>query len=451
MYENKGYKLYDIDDIDCMSDDEVKTINHNRLNTKLTELLKILDCDKVYKDADNCVIKDSEGNEYIDFLGAYGAMNLGSNNLNVVDALDKVRNKLNLAFIGLNPYEAGLAENLVKLTDNQLQHVFFCNSGSESVESSLKMARAATGKSRIIYCRNSYHGKSFGALTVTGQAHYRQKFEPLIPDMVEVPYGNIEELEKELAKGAAAFIVEPIQGEGGIITPPENYFREVRELCTKHEVLLILDEVQTGFGRTGTFFAYEQENIIPDILCLAKSLGGGIMPMGACISKEWVYQKAYGELSTCMLHSTTFGGNTYACAAGIATIETIVKEDLVKECKEKGNFLMEGLNNLKERYYGIKEVRGRGLMVGVEFENNIDDTLKEANGIKELPFNSYGAYIASGLINEYGIVTAYSTNNMNLIRLEPPLTITYDQIEKFLSALGNLLLENSEFDICNVK
>lgn len=436
MYENNGYQLYDIDDVACINDDVIRSISRNSLNKKLTELLEALNCDKIYAEADNCVIMDTDNKKYIDFIGAYGAMNLGNNNPYVKKALDKVKDKLNLAYIGINPYEAALADNLVKMTRHQLERVFFCNSGSEAVESALKLARAATGRSRILYCENSYHGKSFGALTVTGQVHYRQKFEPLVPDMDQLPFGDLAALEQELAKGAAAFIVEPIQGEGGVIMAPANYLKEVRALCEKYGVLLILDEVQTGFGRTGSFFAYEQEDMVPDILCLAKSLGGGVIPVGACISKGWVYEKAYGEQSTCMLHSSTFGGNTYACAAGIAAIEGIVKEELVKQCREKGEFLISELRRLKENYYGIRDVRGRGLMIGVEFE----DKIAAGQEGSVLPFNSYGAYIASSLLNEYGIITAYSTNNGNLIRLEPPLTITYEQLESLLSALRNLLL-----------
>ncbi len=435
MYESKNRQLYSVDDVDQIGADEVRRINHENLNMRLTELLATLNCDKVYTYAKDCVIKDADNRAYLDFIGAYGAMNLGNNHDCVTEAVVKVRDKLNLAYIGFNPYEAALSHNLVELTNRELQRVFYCNSGSEAVESALKMARAATGESRIIYCKNSYHGKSLGALTVTGQTSYKDKFEPLIPDMDEIPFGDEAALEKELYKGCAAFIVEPIQGEGGIKVPPEGYFLKVRKLCTKYHALLILDEVQTGLGRTGSFFAYEYEKIVPDILCLAKSLGGGVMPIGACLARNWIYQKAYGELSTCMLHSSTFGGNTYACAAALAAIEVLTGEELAKQAEEKGKFLLKGLNAIKEKCSSIREVRGRGLLIGVEFDETAQPPA--ASGL------SFGMYIASALIRKYRIITSYSNNNNNLVRLEPPLTITYEQMESLLLALEDLLIKEN--------
>ncbi|MBC7325332.1 MAG: aspartate aminotransferase family protein, partial [Moorella sp. (in: Bacteria)] len=230
----------------------------------------------------------------------------------------------NLIQSSLGVLAAALAHNLAKITPGDLQRSFFCNSGCEAVEGALKLARAATGRKEIIYCHNSFHGKSFGALSVTGREKYQKPFEPLLPGCAAVPFGDAEALAYELKKErAAAFIVEPIQGEGGINVPPPGYLAQARRLCSQHGTLLIIDEIQTGFGRTGAMFACEEEGAVPDILCLAKSLGGGIMPVGAYITTDEIWKKAYGSMEKALLHTSTFGGNNWAAAAALAALQVI--------------------------------------------------------------------------------------------------------------------------------
>ncbi len=427
--------FYRIDDVDIMTHNEVYKLSEQYLNAGMSRILHSLDCDIIYKKAYDCIIEDNNGIQYIDFVGGYGAFNMGHSNPYIIDAIHKIEGKANLAFIGLNPYETILAANLAATTQYKLKRSFFCNSGSEAVESALKLARAATKKTRILYCRNAYHGKTFGALSATDRPHYRIPFEPLVPDFDMVSYGSEHELREKLRTNLySAFILEPIQGEGGVIIPPNGYMEKVREICTEYGTLLIVDEVQTGMGRTGRLYAYEHSGIVPDILCLAKSLGGGIIPIGTCITTEEIYSKAYGEVNDCNLHSSTFGGNTYASAAAIAAFEFLYKNNLILKTEEKGQYLVEGLRKIQFKCPVIKEVRGKGLLIGIEFKR--EQQSREASIMKNI-----SVCVAKRLLKECHIITACSFNNIDVLRLEPPLTIEYEQIDQLLKAMEHILVD----------
>jgi len=423
--------------------------NHrNYINPELVNLLGLLNFDKVYTRAENCSVWDQEGNEYLDFLGGYGALNLGHNHPVVAAAVEAVKDHPNLLQAALNPLAGALARNLACLAPGDLQYTFFGNSGAEAVEGALKLARAAAGKTVIVSCEGSFHGKSFGALSVTGREKYRKPFVPLLPGIKFIPYGDADALEKALSLGdCGAFIVEPIQGEGGIIVPPPGFLSRARDLCTKYQVLLIVDEIQTGFGRTGTMFACEHEGVVPDIMCVAKSFGGGVMPLAAYIAREEVWKKAYGSIDKATLHTSTFGGNSRAAAAGIAAIEVMINEHLPAQAKEKGEYLGEQLLRLQDKYPFIKEVRGKGLMFGVEFlqpEGGLINRL--TGGILERAASEYlGSMVAGELLNKHNIITAYTLNNPNVIRLEPPLTVSYEQLDKLISALDEVCRKNKGF------
>lgn len=423
--------------------------NHqNFINPGLVRLLGFLNFDKLFVRAENCSVWDSDGNEYIDFLGAYGALNIGHNNSEVIEALKSVDALPNFLQISLNPLTGALASNLAHLCPGELKHSFFSNSGAEAVEGALKLARASSGKSRIVSCEGSFHGKTFGALSVTGRKKYQKPFSPMLPGVSFVPFGNADALRKALAaKDVAAFIVEPIQGEGGIIVPPDGYLRDVRKICSETGTLLIIDEIQTGLGRTGRMFACEYEDVSPDIMCLAKSLGGGIMPLAAYIATEKVWKSAYGTLDKAVLHTSTFGGNTRAVTAGLAALEVTLREDLPGQAEEKGKYFLAELQKLKQKYPIIKEVRGRGLMLGIEFaqpKNNFLNKVTRGN-FEKLSYEYVGSLIAGELLNKHHIITAYTLNNPKVIRLEPPLTISYEQIDKFLKALDTVCHRNKGF------
>ncbi|MCC5911846.1 MAG: aspartate aminotransferase family protein [Clostridiaceae bacterium] len=420
------------------------------VNPQLVNLLNLLGLNKNFIKAENTKVWDDDGRVYLDFLGAYGALNVGHNNEFIKNSIEKAMQFPNLLQIATNPITSLLAKNLASITPSGLKHTFFCNSGAEAVEGALKLAKIATGKSRIIYCEGSFHGKSMGALSVTGRDKYKKYFGPLVPLSHEIPYGDLEALKRSLAsyEDVAAFIIEPIQGEGGIIIPPAGYLKKAKEVCKRHNVLFIADEVQTGFGRTGYWFACESEDVSPDILCMAKALGGGIMPIGAYISTKEVWQKAYGSMERCLLHTSTFGGNTWASAAAMATIQYIDENDLAQEAKEKGEYLLSKLQDLKNKYSLLKDVRGRGLMIGLEFnsitKNKLLNTFLKGK-VPEMLQEYIGGLVAMELLNKHGIITAYTLNNPNVIRIEPPLTITYEEIDTFILALEDTLITHKNF------
>ncbi|MBP1763759.1 MAG: Acetylornithine transaminase [Firmicutes bacterium] len=423
--------------------------NHRQfINPELVNMMGLLNFDKFFVRAEGTLVWDNEGNEYLDFLGGYGALNLGHNHPEIIAAVESIRSP-NLLQAALNPFAGALARNLALFTPGELQYSFFGNSGAEAVEGALKLARASTGKTKIVSCEGAFHGKSFGALSVTGREKYRKPFNPLLPVVEFIPYGDSAALEKALVKeDVAAFIVEPIQGEGGIVVPPEGYLKDVREICTAHNALLIVDEIQTGFGRTGKLFACEHEGIVPDIMCLSKSFGGGVMPLAVYIAIEKVWKRAYGSLEKATLHTSTFGGNSRSAAAGIATLEIIFREDLSRQTAEKGDYLIKKLWQLQEKYPFLQDVRGMGLMLGLEFaQPKQGGLLNKLTGgaVGKLAEEYLGALVAGELLNKHQIITAYTLNNPNVIRLEPPLTVSYEQLDKLIAALDEIFAKNKGF------
>jgi putrescine aminotransferase len=423
--------------------------NHRQfINPELVNMMALLDFDKCFVRAEGTSVWDNEGNEYLDFLGGYGALNLGHNHPEVIAAVESVKSP-NLLQAALNPLAGALARDLALFTPGELQYSFFGNSGAEAVEGALKLARASTEKTKIVSCEGAFHGKSFGALSVTGREKYRKPFAPLLPVVEFIPYGDSAALERALAKDdVAAFIVEPIQGEGGVIVPPDGYLKRVRELCTEHNTLLIIDEIQTGFGRTGKLFACEHEAVVPDIMCISKSFGGGVMPLAAYTATEKVWKRAYGSMEKATLHTSTFGGNSRAAAAGIATLEILYREDLSRQAAEKGEYLLGKLRQLQEKYPFLQEIRGRGLMIGLEFtQPKQGGILNKLTGgaVEKLADEYLGSMIAGELLNKHRIITAYTLNNPNVIRLEPPLTVSYEQLDKLLAALDEILAKNKGF------
>ncbi len=439
---DKPKALIDIDEALELSPNEVVENHKQYANSGLTTLLSMLGLTKKMVRAEGSYIWDSDGNKYIDFLAGYGSVSLGHNHPRIVEAVKKVEALPNILQVSVGIMAGVLARNIAALAPGELQRNFFGNSGAEAVEGALKLARAASGKTQIICADNSFHGKSFGALSVTGRDKYQKPFLPLLPGVKRVPFGDTDALENSLRnRDVAAFIVEPIQGEGGIIIPPQGYLTEIRRLCSKYGALLIFDEIQTGLGRTGKMFACEHENISPDIMCLAKSLGGGIMPIGVFVTTDDIWQKAYGGLEKCTLHTSTFGGNTRACAAGIAALSAIVEEKLVDAAAEKGDYILKKLDAIKEKHGAIKEIRGRGLLIGLEFNEPSGGILKTISlgVVNALSKEYFAALVAGDLANKHHIITAYTLNNPNVIRLEPPLNISYEDIDYVLSSLDDTL------------
>ncbi|MFW6409532.1 MAG: aspartate aminotransferase family protein [Halanaerobiales bacterium] len=444
--EEEAKSLIGLDEALEQSREEIKENYRNHLNPGLVRMFGLLNFDKKYVRAEGSKLWDSEDNEYYDFLGGYGALNLGHNPPEVIEAVNKVNHLPNLLQAGMGTMASTAAHNLALLAPGDLSHSFFCNSGTEAVEGAIKLARAASGRKKLIHCEGSFHGKTMGSLSLTGRDKYQKPFVPLMPGSERVSFGDTDMLEHELKKGdTAAFIVEPIQGEAGIIVPPEGYLKEVRKLCDKYDTYLIFDEIQTGLGRTGDLFACNREEVVPDIMCLAKSLGGGVMPVGAFITREDIWKEAYGSLNKALLHTSTFGGNNLAAAAVVATLEEIVSKNLSKKAAQKGEHFIKGLKRLQEKYELVDEVRGRGLMIGLEFKQPEEGLLNKLSGgmVKKLSHEYLGSMVAGTLLNDYQLLTAYTLNNPNVIRLEPPLIIEEEGLEKMLTALDQIFADYS--------
>lgn len=436
--------LMTIDDAIHMTRSELRKTYATYVNPGYVKLLSLVNIDRHFVRASGASVWDEDGAEYFDFLGGFGSLNFGHNPLEVFDALERVRECPSLLKADLSPFAAVLAHNLAQILPGDLSRSFFCNSGTEAVEGALKTARIATGKPGIIYCHGSFHGKSMGALSVTGRAKYQKHFEPLVPECHMVQYGDAAALERALEMGnIGAFIVEPIQGEGGIVVPPPGYLKQARELCTRHGVLMIVDEIQTGFGRTGKLFACQDEDVVPDIICLSKSLGAGVIPIGVFTTTPEIWDKAYGTMETALLHTSTFGGNAFACVAGMVAIQLAIEKDVAGNASQMGEVLMIGLRELASRYPLIKEVRGRGLMIGVEFAQPEGLANRLTGGLAASLSHEYVAALVAGeLLNKHRIVTAYTLNNPNVIRLEPPLVVERYHIDALLKALDATLSRN---------
>jgi len=315
-----------------------------------------------------------------------------------------------------NAKTAALAKALADLAPGDLKITFFSNSGTEAVEAALKLARLSTKRKHIVSTFNGYHGKTMGSLTATGRDVFKEKFEPLVPEFEHVPFGDLSALDQAL-NGAAAFIVEPVQCEGGVILPPDGYLRGARELCTKHGALFIADEVQTGLGRTGYLWGVDAEKVVPDIMTVAKGLSGGVIPIGATIARHDVWMRAFGDSP--LLHTSTFGGNPLACTAGLAALDVLVDERLVEKSRTQGAYLLEQARKLQARFPEvIDSVRGRGLVVGLELRHE-----------------GYGGVIIPESLR-LGLTAEYTLNQQRVIRLEPPLIVTRAEIDEAMAILA---------------
>lgn len=375
--------------------------------------------------AEGCMIYDQEGTGYLDCLGGYGTFSVGHRHPRVVEAVKRQLDQIALsgkAFF--SKPAADLAARLAEITPAGIDYSFFCNSGTEAVEGALKFARMATGRTRVIATNNSFHGKTLGSLSVMGREKYRKPFNPLLPGVEFIPYGDVEAARRAIDGETACLIVEPIQGEGGIIIPPDGYLAAIREACDRQGALLILDEVQTGFARTGAWFGCDHEGVLPDLMTFAKALGGGVMPIGAICGRKEIWDAVYSENP--LSHTSTFGGNNLACAAALATIQVIEDEGLVARARDMGQLLIERLRAVSSGSDLVAEVRGRGLMIGLEFAMDEVGELCVAQMLKR------------------GLCVAYALNNPRVLRFEPPLVISEEQVQFAAETFGAALAETGE-------
>lgn len=383
------------------------------INPSQARLFRFMGLASVEGSAEGWVITDSEGKQFIDCLGGYGMFALGHRNPAIVKAVEDALHTMPMCGkVLFNRQMADLAEKLAEITPGELQYSFFVNSGTEAVEGCLKVARLATKRTKFVAAENAFHGKTMGSLTATGRDLYRDPFKPLLDGFTHVPYGDIEAIKNAVDEETAAVILEPIQGEGGIIVPPDGYLRQVKEVCEAKGALLIADEVQTGIGRTGEWFGVNHDGVTPDLMACAKALGGGVMPIGAIIGTPRAWQ---GLIEAPFLHTSTFGGNQLACAAGIAAIKYIQEEDLLRRGRETGAYFKAGLEKIMQEYPEvITQVRGRGMMIGIEL------TKEGAGGM------------LMSLMIDKKIIVAYTLNNPKVIRIEPPLIMPVEVVDYVL-------------------
>ncbi|MGI4788111.1 MAG: aminotransferase class III-fold pyridoxal phosphate-dependent enzyme [Janthinobacterium lividum] len=388
------------------------------VNPTQIALLKVGGFDHIEASAEGVILTDLEGTTYIDCLGGYGVFSLGHRHPKVVQA---VKDQLDRIPLGsktfLNKPLADLSAKLAEITPDGLQYSFISNSGAEAAEAALKFARMASGKTDFVSTHGAYHGKTMGALSVTGREVYRKPFEPMLSGASFAPFNDADAIEALITDKTAAVILEPIQGEGGIQVPSDDYFPRVREICDKHGILLIVDEVQTGLGRTGKMFAINHWDVEPDIMVLAKALGGGVMPIGATIATADIWNKVFH--TNPFIHTTTFGGGEMACAAALAALEVTWEENLPARAAENGAYFLHGLKKIASEHLNIlKEARGLGLMLGVEFTDS-----------------DIGKLVIGTMVHR-GVIAAYTLNNPKVIRFEPPLIITRAQIDTVLEVFA---------------
>jgi acetylornithine/succinyldiaminopimelate/putrescine aminotransferase len=443
--------LLGVEDAKNMAAGEVAAIFRANINPGQYHFLKLLGFHNVLIDrAEGMYYTDRGGRRILDFFGGFGSLAFGHNHPRILEARrrfqDEQRHEIAIAF--MSQYACALAKNLAAIAPGDLDMVFFGSTGSEAVEAALKLAELYQGpeRSTIAFADHSFHGKTRGALSVTDSDFYQSSFK-LLDNKVRVPFGDLEALEKTLAndRSVGILILETIQGGAGIVTAPKDYWRGVRDLCDRHKVLWIADEVQCGVGRTGRFFAFEHAGVAPDIVTLAKSLGGGKSAMGAMIARTPIYMKAYGAPKASLIHGpATFGGMGEACVTAIEALNLLYDDSLMDNTARQGAYLLERLRELAGRYPKlIKAVRGQGLMVGLEFQDfsqTLPMGLKQAVSVLDEKLKgSLCGFIGCLLLAKHNILVAFTEYNRNVIRLEPPLIVTREQIDTLIAALDQLL------------
>ncbi|MFF0273665.1 MULTISPECIES: aspartate aminotransferase family protein [unclassified Streptomyces] len=413
------------------------------LNHQLPRMLHTIGFDKVYERAEGAHFWDADGVDHLDMLAGFGVMGLGRHHPVVRKALHDVLDAqlADLTRFDCQPLPGLLAERLLAHSPH-LDRVFFGNSGTEAVETALKFARYATGRPRVLYCTHAFHGLTTGSLSVNGENGFRDGFAPLLPDTA-IGLGDLDALERELRRGdVAAFVVEPIQGKGVHESPP-GFLYAAQELLHRHGALLIADEVQTGLGRTGDFYAYQhEEGVEPDLVCVAKALSGGYVPVGATLGKDWIFKKVYSSMDRVLVHSASFGSNAQAMAAGLAVLSVMEAEGTVAHARRIGDLLSGRLRELVPRYELLHEIRGRGLMIGIEFGRPSSLGLRGRwTMLQAARKGLFAQMVVVPLLQRHRILTQVSGDHLEVIKLIPPLVVDEADVERFVTAFTAVMDE----------
>jgi ornithine--oxo-acid transaminase len=434
--------------VHTVESEQVSARYAQHVNPQWVRLLGLLEMDVRYERCAGAELFTADGRRIVDFLSGYCVHNVGHNHPNVVEALQRELARCGPAMIQTHVADlAGeLAERLCARAGGRLSKAFFASSGSEGVEAAIKFARAHTRRTGILAAEHAFHGLTCGALSLMSDVFWREGFGPLLPETKTIPFGSLEALERELkSKQFAAFIVEPIQSEAGVRVPHTDYLRNAEALCRRYGTLFVLDEVQTGMYRTGTFLAAHQFGVEPDIIVLAKALSGGLVPVGAVLMSDEVCDSVYSSLPRAFVHTSTFGENSLAMRAGLATLEVLEREGLGERAIERGKYLREQLTAALGEFEMVKEIRGLGLLMGIEFQAPKQLRLR-------IPYEAFGAVhggmfgqiLVMRLFRDFGFLTQVCGNNFMVLKVAPPLVVEAAQMDAFIAAVRSVMeLANS--------
>ncbi len=422
---------------------EEMALNDRYLNPQLGRIVRTLGFDREWAGGEGAFLIDADGERYLDLLCGYGVFAVGRNHPGVVEALEQTlaARTPNMPQLGVTLLAGVLAEQLLERAPASVSAMVPANSGTEAVEASIKLARAATGRPRILYASHAFHGLTLGALSLNGGAEFREGFGPLLPGCDSVAFGDLGALERELAAGdVAAFIVEPVQGKG-VVLPGDGYLAGAQERCRAAGTLFVCDEVQTGLGRTGRFFALEHWGLEPDMICVSKALSGGFVPVGGVLVSRDVFDRVFDGMERGVRHGSTFGGNDLAAAAGLATLRIIEKELLVENAARLGALLLELTSPLVSRYEIVRDVRGLGLMWAIELG------APEGAGARRSVFNAVeraqpglvAQLISVPLFHRHRILCQVAGHRMNVVKALPALVIDESEIRRFAAALEEVV------------
>lgn len=413
-------------------------LNDRHLNPQMGRILRTLGFDKSWKGGEGAHLIDADGERYLDLFGGYGVFAIGRNHPEAIAAVEAVMAARtgNLPQLGVTLLSGVLAEQLLARAPGSVAAMIPANTGTEAVEAAIKVSRAATGRPRILFAEHAFHGLTLGSLSLNGNGEFRDGFGPLLPGCEPVPFGDLDALERELAHGdVAAFVVEPIQGKG-VNLPPADYLTGAQGLCRQAGTLFVCDEVQTGIGRTGRFLALEHWDLQPDLICVAKALSGGLVPIGAVLASRAAFEQVFDGMERAVRHGSTFGGNDLAAAAALATLRVLEREDLIAHAERMGDLLLELTRPLVERYEVVREVRGLGLMWAIEFgppggagARRLWETVERRQP------GLFSQLITVPLFHEHKILCQVAGHHMNVIKALPALTIEESEVRRFAAAL----------------
>jgi ornithine--oxo-acid transaminase len=437
----------DVADLLELRSADAMALNQRHLNPQLGRILRTLGFDREWVTGRGPYLIDRQGHEYLDLLSGYGVFSLGRSNPYVKEQLARViaGDTANLPQLGVSTLPGVLAEELIARAPSPLDGVVLTNSGTEAVETALKLARAATGRPRIVYCEDAFHGLTLGSLSVNGNDEFRDRFEPLLPGCDPVPFGDLDALRRELDRGeVAAFLVEPVQGKG-VNLPPDGYLEGAQELCRAAGALFVVDDVQTGLGRTGRLFTSDHWRLEPDMITIAKALSGGYVPVGAVLASRAVMGAVFDSMERGVVIGSTFGGNDLAAAAGLAALQVIEREGLVERAAQLGDLLLDLTRPLTGRFEIVREVRGLGLIWAIELGPPAGRAARRLwDVIERRQPGLFSQLVTVPLFRDHRILTQVAGHHMNVVKALPPLVTPEDELRRFVGALEQVLEEAEE-------